>query len=394
MRKSKWVLLFVTLLTFGILLSGCTLFTKKNIVVRGNVISRNNKPIYNANVTVYEGEIEVAKAKTNILGNYNLVLPKKDTYKLQVEILIGASEKIQSELIAIANQSEVVENVKMEVDLQDVSIEVELTNTEGFELFAEGNTLYVGGDKLRLDNGKASAWVTEKTADIVFENQLGMKFLLKKDFVINNSVNEKFTLNIGEEVAKRLSYVEKFDGKLEDAKIVETPSTEGIKPDPNKLKVDNGMLVRTEAGNSSFKLKDLELGDSVIVIKAMLTEPVQSGTKGIRVQMRNKNDFWYYGYGINVSSYGFELALWNGLDLSEKYIKAPITTKQPNAKVFVSSGEMIEVVCVVNNKNLSVYRNGVLFASGSSEDDYIPGNNINLVLTDLIAIDQIQVYRF
>mgnify|MGYP000844602455 CR=1 FL=1 len=382
MRKSKLLVFVISLVVLGVMISGCTLFAPKNISLKGTVSDKNGKPVNNAKVTVYDGTKVVRETNTKSDGTYGLILTKKDGYKAKV-----VYEGYESNMIAIKMGDPAKQDFVLSIALVDLNITIKFANNDGMsEALAGSGKLYLDQDEIPVKDGNAFVHLIGKVADIIYVNPLGKTFVLEDDLDISNDMDKEYTIDMDAEAA----YIERFDGTLAEALIVETPSEEGgVKPDTGKLAIENGMFVRTEAGNSSFKLKDVIIGDALVVLKGKLLEQPASGAKGVRVHLRNKEDKWYYGYGFNITSYGYEVALWDGFDTG--YIKTSFVNVS-NPMVSVDAG-LVEIVCKIEGNVATLYRNGEYVNEGTYQGVYDAEGAVNLVLNDMLAIDELRVYN-
>lgn len=157
-----------------------------------------------------------------------------------------------------------------------------------------------------------------------------------------------------------------------------------------ELEVKNGVLSRKSAGNSGLKLKDFEIVDGAVVVRARVTQKPETGAVGFRVHVRNGEEHWSHGYGLNTSSYSYELSAWHGKDKGKSATLAPTPAKA----YLVPESSWMTVVVVIQGNKLSYYHDGELVAEVTDEGKSYAKGGVFLSLTHFVEIDKVLVYKF
>jgi len=155
-----------------------------------------------------------------------------------------------------------------------------------------------------------------------------------------------------------------------------------------ELEVKDGVLSRKSAGTSGLKLKDVEMVDAAVVIKLRVNQIPESGAVGSRIQLRNSEDHWCYGLGVNVTTYSYELANWHGKDQPKTAISTPAA---PQKQLDVEQS-WVTVTAVVKGKKLSYYFDGQLVAEVEG-DDFPEKGGLFLSLTNFVEIDKVAIIK-
>ncbi|HHY18766.1 MAG TPA: DUF1080 domain-containing protein [Firmicutes bacterium] len=156
-----------------------------------------------------------------------------------------------------------------------------------------------------------------------------------------------------------------------------------------ELQVKDGVLSRKSAGNSGLKLKDIEIKDAAIALKLRVTEMPESGAVGTRIQLRNAEDHWCYGYGLNTTTYSYELAAWHGKGNDKTAVLAPAAPE----KQIGAEESWVTIVAIIQGNKLSYYKNGELIAESIDEEKAFNKGGVFISLTHLIEIDKVAIFN-
>lgn len=155
-----------------------------------------------------------------------------------------------------------------------------------------------------------------------------------------------------------------------------------------ELEVKDGILLRKSAGTSGLKLKDVEIKDAAVAIKLRVNQKPESGAVGTRIHLRNSEDHWCYGLGVNVTTYSYELANWHGKGEAKTAVSTPAS---PQSQLDVEKS-WVTVTAVVKGNKLSYYIDGQLVAE-VEEDAFPEKGNLFLSVTHLMELDKVAVFK-
>jgi len=121
--------------------------------------------------------------------------------------------------------------------------------------------------------------------------------------------------------------------------------------------VQNGILKRTEfvaSTTSGLKLKDVEIGDAIAVIRVRTTTERGDSVAGMRVHMRNDSDKFNKGYGANITTSNVVLENWLG-DGAEK---GATIAKNPTKSGYPGDGIWTTVTLILQGHTYKIYIDG------------------------------------
>lgn len=151
------------------------------------------------------------------------------------------------------------------------------------------------------------------------------------------------------------------------------------------------------AGKSTgIKAKDLEIVDAAVEIRIKDTGERGASNTGLRVHLRNNEEVWADGYGVNASAVGLEFATWNFVELDAT--KAENQSKKTNvhnpgpAQVTTDWSTWL---IVVKDHTVEFYRNGEFVASSTEKDPDAMHEKGGLFLefNGSLLIDYVKVYQ-
>lgn len=121
--------------------------------------------------------------------------------------------------------------------------------------------------------------------------------------------------------------------------------------------VQNGILKRTEyvaSTTSGLKLKNVDIGDAIAVIRVRTTTERGTSVAGMRVHMRNNSDKFNKGYGANITTHNVVLENWLG-DGAEK---GATIQKNPAKSEYPGDGIWTTVTLILQGHTYKIYIDG------------------------------------
>jgi len=121
--------------------------------------------------------------------------------------------------------------------------------------------------------------------------------------------------------------------------------------------VQNGILKRTEyvaSTTSGLKLKDVEIGDAIAVIRVRTTTERGDSVAGMRVHMRNDSDKFNKGYGANITTHNVVLENW----LGDGGNKGATIQKNPAKSEYPGDGIWTTVTLILQGHTYKIYIDG------------------------------------
>lgn len=155
-----------------------------------------------------------------------------------------------------------------------------------------------------------------------------------------------------------------------------------------ELEVKDGILLRKSAGTSGLKLKDVEIKDAAVAIRLRVNQMPESGAVGTRIHLRNPEDHWCYGLGVNITTYSYELANWHGKGEAKTAVSTPAAAQ----KQLDIEQSWVTVTAVIKGNKLSYYLDGQLVAE-VEEDGFPEKGGLFLSVTNFIEIDKVAVFN-
>lgn len=141
------------------------------------------------------------------------------------------------------------------------------------------------------------------------------------------------------------------------------------------------------AASSSVRLKDHVFGDAVVIIRTKANNEKGTANAGLRVHLRNNEDQFCYGYGVNLSATGYELANWNW----GKTVAVGVSTGAAQYQ----DENWFTIAIVVKDHTLQYYREGILVAETTETDEskqHLQGSLV-LAFTGSLELDNIRIYE-
>lgn len=369
MRNSKKMTVLVTLVLIMAVLSGCNLFTKRSCTVDGKITMDDGTALQNAEVYVIENSAEKKIAVTDKNGAFTSVL-KAGKYEVVAKYCGVSSGKVNVT---------VPDAVKASIPTIKITA---LAKLNGTVTFNNDNVLI--GVKVKFDQAEA---LTNENGQYTLIAPTGTKNLVLEDF----GYSEAYDLAAGTST-KDINLVPDF---IEDFNNLDN-WTEEEDYEFNQWAITtkgflscttDGKLVRTTEGVSGLKLKDRVINDAVVVAKMKIAADLpEKKTVGLRTHLRNKEDHWCYGYGVNVTTHSFELASWHGKDITKTVIFTPDPT-QP-----LVAGESATIMIVVKGHTIKYYKNGVFAGETTDPEGSHLQGGLFLSLNKWVEVDQVMIY--
>jgi hypothetical protein len=121
--------------------------------------------------------------------------------------------------------------------------------------------------------------------------------------------------------------------------------------------VQEGILKRTKyvaSTTSGLKLKDVEIGDAIAVIRVRTTTERGDSVAGMRVHMRNDSYKFNKGYGANITTHNVVLENW----LGEGGNKGATIQKNPPKSGYPGDGTWTTVTLILQGHTYKIYIDG------------------------------------
>jgi hypothetical protein len=142
--------------------------------------------------------------------------------------------------------------------------------------------------------------------------------------------------------------------------------------------VQNGILKRTEyvaSTTSGLKLKNVEIGNAIAVIRVRTTTERGDSVAGMRVHMRNDSDYFNKGYGANITTHNVVLENW----LGDGGSKGATIQKNPAKSEYPGDGIWTTVTLILQGHTYKIYIDGRQVMVDPEAEDPVP---LVLVETD------------
>jgi len=362
-------------------------------ILTGTVKTSDEKPLVGASVTL--GAVSNTVDKDG--KYYMVVLPGEQVLKVTYK---GFSKTVND---TYDMPAETIKEEKLTIaELAERSLT--LKNDKGEGHAAINATIKLGAfeDTVKTNGAGLLSFIAPAgSADVAVNLLLAgtdHSYSFTKTAVIGTATELKFDVN-----DKRLFY-DNFTGTLtkwvgEEAWDLNAWAMS--KPAP---KVVNGVLTRdfepTEKGSytSGLKIKDLEITDAIVIVKARTTEVRQGVIAGLRIQVRNNASVWADGYALNASTGSFDLANWTwyGHDQTPKFKKTSPVTPPSSQPLFTEDGTWVTAAVVVQGNTLKYYKNGALINQMTETDAnyFHTKGGVFIEFNGGIEIDEISVYNY
>lgn len=154
------------------------------------------------------------------------------------------------------------------------------------------------------------------------------------------------------------------------------------------LVLKDGTVTRDSQGNSGLKLKNYEIDDGAVAIRVRVAELPDKITVGGRIMLRNSENNWCYGVGVNVSTYGYELANWHGKGNAKTSIVAPAGSLP---QLYLD--QWATITAVIEGNTVSYYLDGELIAENTDDDLIYDKGGIFITIANYLEIDKIAIWK-
>ena len=296
-------------------------------------------------------------------GTYNVTLNYKGfAFSENLEIKSGENEIVVTGLKEISltvknTNGDVVPNAKATIKVGDFT-EEQTTDADGKIKFigveGKGELTINTTPLMTLPDAEDAVKVIDTVAvDFASETEVEVDYVLA-DFV------ETFDAGLD-------NWIEEEDWELNQWQMTVKGAT-----------VQNGILKRTEyvaSTTSGLKLKDVEIGDAIAVIRVRTTTERGTSVAGMRVHMRNNSDKFNKGYGANITTHNVVLENW----LGDGGSKGATIQKNPAKSEYPGDGIWTTVTLILQGHTYKIYVDGRQVMVDPEAEDPVP---LVLVETD------------